>query len=143
MKMVYQSDGKIIKEDIIEEWDSVTLGSKYLYDLRDRTIEELSYLRNKVELQKDELKLHYGKYIQKHNGKLMDACDIITDLRKRVQELRKYELFVDHIYGHRLLLKKDKYPENISKGDWVLCKICGMTLNEITQNTGKGKENKK
>jgi len=49
MKMVYQSDGKIIKEDIIEEWDSVTLGSKYLYDLRDRTIEELSDLRKRVQ----------------------------------------------------------------------------------------------
>lgn len=50
---------------------------------------------------------------------------------KEIDDLKKYKKFVEHIYSHRHeTLNKDK---PISLGEWVMCRICNKTFNEVTK----------
>ena len=46
-------------------------------------------------------------------------------IERKIKELRKYELFAEHIYDHT------EDHNNLPMDDWVMCKICNKTINQI------------
>ena len=57
---------------------------------------------------------------------------------KEIKELRKYKRFVEHIYSHRHEIMG--LTVNTSIDDWVICKICNKSINELKQLEKEGKK---
>lgn len=58
-------------------------------------------------------------------------CKVIETLIEEIERLKKYEKFAKHIFEH-----KNSFTQPISEmkkdiDDWVMCKICDKTINEI------------
>lgn len=58
----------------------------------------------------------------------MNLDEIILELKKRIQELEKYERFVNHVYSHSDEIDDGK---GLCLEDWVMCKICNKTFKQI------------
>lgn len=55
------------------------------------------------------------------------------------QQLAESEIFLDHIYSHKKEIPVERFRET-RRDDWVMCKICGSTVNEIKKQLAEAKK---
>lgn len=51
-------------------------------------------------------------------------------LKGELERIKKYERFVKHIYSH---IKDVDRTSALPIDDWVMCKICNKTINQINK----------